>query len=151
DRSDVLNRELLTVNAELEQALEARDDELLRARNGLVLALAKLVEHRSTETGKHLLRLQRYCRTLAEEAAPMPVFASIIDANFIRVLEDAAPLHDIGKAALPDHVLNKPGPLTTEERIIMQAHTTIGADTLREVARQHPFATAFLHIAIDIA
>ena len=151
DRSDVLNRELLTVNAELEQALEARDDELLRARNGLVLALAKLVEHRSTETGKHLLRIQRYCRLLAEEAATIPAFATIIDANLIRVMEDAVPLHDIGKAALPDHVLNKPGPLATEERLIMQAHTTIGADTLREVARQHPFATAFLHIAIDIA
>ena len=58
DRSDVLNRELLTVNSELEQAVEARDGELIRARNGLVLALAKLVEHRSAETGEHLLRLQ---------------------------------------------------------------------------------------------
>jgi len=151
DRSDVLNRELLTVNTELEQALEARDGELLRARNGLVLALAKLVEHRSTETGKHLLRLQRYCRILAEEAATLPAFAPVINANFIRALEDAAPLHDIGKAALPDYILNKPGPLEPSERLMMQTHTTIGADTLREVARQHPFATAFLHIAIDIA
>ena len=151
DRSDVLNRELLIVNAELEQALEARDDELIRARNGLVLALAKIVEHRSTETGKHLMRLQRFCRVLAEEAAALPAYAPVIDANFIRALEDAAPLHDIGKAALPDHVLNKPGPLSAEERLIMQAHTAIGADTLREVARQHPFATGFLHIAHDIA
>lgn len=151
DRSDVLNRELLIVNAELEQALEARDDELIRARNGLVLALAKIVEHRSTETGKHLMRLQRFCRLLAEEAAALPAFAPVIDANFIRALEDAAPLHDIGKAALPDHILNKPGPLAPEERLIMQAHTTIGADTLREVAKQHPFATGFLHVAIDIA
>jgi response regulator RpfG family c-di-GMP phosphodiesterase len=151
DRSDVLNRELLTVNAELEQALEARDGELLRARNGLVLALAKIVEHRSTETGKHLLRLQRYCRALAEEAALLPALAPVIDANFVRTLEDAAPLHDIGKAALPDHILNKPGPLDAGERLLMQTHTTTGADTLREVARQHPFATAFLHVAIDIA
>ncbi|MDY3559400.1 protein kinase [Gemmata sp. JC673] len=151
DRADVLNRELLTVNAELEQALEARDGELLRARNGLVLALAKLVEHRSAETGRHLQRLQRYCRALAEAAAAVPVYASQIDANFIRVLEDAAPLHDIGKAALPDHILNKPGRLDSDERLLMQAHTTIGADTLREVARQHPFATGFLHVAIDIA
>ena len=151
DRSDVLNRELLTVNAELEQALEARDGELIHARNGLVLALAKIVEHRSTETGKHLMRLQRYCRVLAEEAALVPAFAPVIDANFIRVLEDAAPLHDIGKAALPDHILNKPGPLDPGERLLMQAHTTIGADTLREVARQHPFATGFMHVAVDIA
>jgi response regulator RpfG family c-di-GMP phosphodiesterase len=151
DRSDVLNRELIAVNAELEQSLEARDSELIRARNGLVLALAKIIEHRSVETSRHLLRLQRYVRVLAEEAAALPAFERVIDANFIRTLEDAAPLHDIGKAALPDHILNKPGPLDPGERLIMQAHTTIGADTLREVARQHPFATGFLHVAIDIA
>jgi response regulator RpfG family c-di-GMP phosphodiesterase len=151
DRADVLNRQLLTVNAELEQSLEARDSELIRARNGLVLALAKIIEHRSVETGRHLLRLQRFCRVLAEEAAEIPAYSRVIDANFVRTLEDAAPLHDIGKAALPDHVLNKPGPLDPGERLLMQAHTTIGADTLREVARQHPFATGFLHVAIDIA
>jgi response regulator RpfG family c-di-GMP phosphodiesterase len=151
DRSDVLNRELLAVNAELEQALEARDGELLRARNGLVLALAKLVEHRSAETGRHLMRLQRYCRALAEEAARVPALAPVLDGNFVRTLEDAVPLHDIGKAALPDHILNKPGPLEPGERLLMQTHTATGADTLREVARQHPFATAFLHVAIDIA
>lgn len=151
DRSDVLNRQLLLLNSELEQTVEARDGELIRARNGLVLALAKLVEHRSAETGSHLLRLQRYCRVLAEEAAGVPAFASLVDANFVRTLEDSAPLHDIGKAALPDYVLNKPGPLDPNERLVMQAHTTIGADTLHEVARQHPFATGFLHMAIDIA
>ena len=151
DRSDVLNRELLQLNHELEQSLEDRDGELIRARNGLVLALAKIVEHRSAETGSHLVRLQRYCRILAEEAAEIPAFSTLLDENFIRTLEDAAPLHDIGKAALPDHVLNKPGPLDANERLVMQTHTSIGADTLREVARRHPFATGFLHMAIDIA
>ena len=54
----------------------------------------------------------------------------MIDGHFIRLLEDSAPLHDIGKAALPDHILNKPGPLDPQERVIMQDHTTIGAETL---------------------
>ncbi|MBY0514976.1 MAG: HD domain-containing protein, partial [Gemmataceae bacterium] len=151
DRSDALNRQLTALNAELEQSLSARDGELIRARNGLVLALAKLVEYRSTETGSHLRRIQRYCRVLAEEAAATPAFGPLLDANFVRLLEDSAPLHDIGKAALPDHILNKPGPLDPPERAIMQDHTTIGAETLRAVARQHPFATTFLHTAIDIA
>jgi response regulator RpfG family c-di-GMP phosphodiesterase len=151
DRSDVLNRELLTINSELEQALQSRDGELLHARNGLVMALAKLVEHRSAESNRHLQRLQRYVRVLAEETATLPAYKTTIDANLIRMLEDAIPLHDIGKAALPDHILNKPGLLEAGERILMQTHTTIGADTLREVAKQHPFATAFLHTAIDIA
>jgi response regulator RpfG family c-di-GMP phosphodiesterase len=151
DRSDLLNRNLLTVNAEMEKTLQDRDVEIIHARNGLVLALAKLVEHRSKETGPHLMRLQRYSRILAEEAAALPAFASLIDANFIRTLEDTAPLHDIGKAAIPDAVLNKPGAFTDEERTIMQTHTTIGANTLREVARRHRFSTGFLQVAIDIA
>ena len=151
DRADELNRRLLAVNAGLETDLHARDGELLRARNGLVLALAKLVEHRSAETGSHLLRIQNYCRVLAEAAAGLPAFAPLIDDTFVRTLEEGSPLHDIGKAALPDAVLNKPGPLTPDERVAMQAHTTIGADTLRAVARRHPFATGFLTMAIDIA
>jgi DNA-binding response OmpR family regulator len=64
DRTDLLNRNLQAVNAELERAVQHRDAEIIHARNGLVLALAKLVEHRSKETGPHLMRLQRYCRIL---------------------------------------------------------------------------------------
>jgi response regulator RpfG family c-di-GMP phosphodiesterase len=151
DRSDRLNRSLLAVNAELEEALTAREGELVHARGGLVLAMAKLVEHRSKETSAHLLRLTRYTRVLAEAAADLPGFAPLIDPVFVRNLEDAAPLHDIGKAALPDGILNKPGPLTPDERARMQTHTTIGAETLRAVAAEHPFALGFLQTAIDIA
>lgn len=151
DRSEYLNRQLLGLNAGLEQTLQARDGELVRARNGLVLALARIIEHRSVETGAHLMRLQGYCRVLAEEAARVPAFGPLLNEDYVRTLEDCAPLHDIGKAALPDHVLNKPGPFTPAERLVMQSHTTIGADTLAEVSRRHPFATAFLQMAIDIA
>jgi putative two-component system response regulator len=151
DRTDVLNRQLVTVNAELEQAVQARDGELLRARNGLVLALAKIVEHRSHETSRHLQRMQRYCRALAEAASAVPALAAQLTPELVAAIEDAVPLHDVGKAALPDYILNKPGPFDPGERLLMQAHTTIGADTLREVAKLHPFATGFLHTAIDIA
>lgn len=151
DRGDLLNHHLLAVNAELEHTLGIRDSDLIQARNGMVLALAKLAEHRDSDTGTHLLRLQRFCRCLAEQAADLPNFAGQIDGNFIRLLECCAPLHDIGKVGLPDHILLKPGTLTTEERRIMQAHTIIGSETLAEVARQYGFARAFLQMAIDIA
>jgi response regulator RpfG family c-di-GMP phosphodiesterase len=150
-RSDQLNRDLLSVNAELEKSLAARDAEIIHARNGMVLAFARLIERRSAETGSHLIRLQRYCRVLAECAAELPAFRPCIDAQYIRMLEDCSPLHDIGKTSIPDHILNKPGSYTPEELRVMQSHTTIGAETLREVARQHPFALGFLHMAIDIA
>jgi response regulator RpfG family c-di-GMP phosphodiesterase/serine/threonine protein kinase len=150
DRSELLNQHLLAINAEQERSLNARDSDLVHARNALVLALAKLVEHRDNETGAHLVRVQKYCRILGEEAAQAPAFKGQIDQHFIEMVECCAPLHDIGKLGLPDHILMKPGKLTSEERILMQAHTTIGADTLNEVAKQHGFARAFLQTAIDI-
>jgi len=151
DRAEMLNGQLLQINGELERNLSARDSDLVHVRNALVLSLAKVVEQRNTETGAHLMRIQRYCRSLAEEAAQVPAFASVIDRTFSEMLECCAPLHDIGKVALPDHILMKPGKLTPDERILMQEHTVIGADTLQAVARQHGSAVAFLGMAIDIA
>ncbi len=150
DRAEVLNQHLLRLNGEQERTLQARSGDLVHARNALVLALAKLVEHRDNETGGHLVRLQRYCRCLAQTAAESPHFTGQIDQNFIEMVECCAPLHDIGKLGLPDHILLKPGKLSPDERVLMQAHTTIGADTLRQVADNHGFALAFLQMAIEI-
>ncbi len=151
DRSDLLNRNLLAVNAELERNLSARAGDLVHARNGLILALAELAELRTHHGVAHLLRLQRYTRLLAEEASRLPAFSGQIDATFRDMLEACAPLHDIGQVALPDHILQKAGKLDAEERLIMQSHTTIGADILQGIAQRHRTALGFLQMAIDIA
>lgn len=152
DRSDELNRDLRNFTQQLEETINARDIDLIHARNAIVLALAKLAEFRDNETGAHLMRLERYCRCLAEEAANCAGFAGLIDANFIEMLACCAPLHDIGKVGVPDYILHKPGKLDAEERHIMQTHTIIGAETLRQVSRQHPiFAMGFLQMAAAIA
>jgi response regulator RpfG family c-di-GMP phosphodiesterase len=151
DRSDLLNRHLVGINSELEKTLGARDSDLVHIRNALVLGLATLVKHRDGETGAHVWRLQRYSRCLAETAAGLPSFAGQIDANFIDLIECCAPLHDIGKVGIPDHILLKPGKLTADERILMQTHTIIGAETLREVGEHHGTAVVFLQMAGDIA
>jgi response regulator RpfG family c-di-GMP phosphodiesterase len=150
DQADLLNQRLLEVNAELERNLNSRDGDLAHVRNALVLALAKVADQREGEAGGRLPRLRRYCRCLAEAAASAPAFAGQIDANFVDTLVCCAPLHDIGKVGLPEHILLKPGKLGPEERILMQAHTTLGAETLREVAKAHDGALSFLQIAIDI-
>jgi response regulator RpfG family c-di-GMP phosphodiesterase len=151
DRSGALNRDLLAINQELEQNLNARSSDLIHARNGLVLALAKLVECRDGESEAHLRRLQHYCRDLAEEAANMPSFAGQVDGAFIEMLVSCTPLHDIGKVGLPDHILTKAGKLDREERLIMQTHTVIGGDTLKAVAEHHGPAMGFLQMAVGIA
>jgi putative two-component system response regulator len=150
DRSAMLNQQLLAVNGELERNLSDRNSDMVHVRNALVVGLARLVEHRDNESSNHLLRTQRYCRCLAEHAAAVTPFASQIDTAFIEMLACCSPLHDIGKASLPDHILLKPGKLMVDERLLMQTHTTVGAETLKQMAEQHPGAKAFLQMASDI-
>ena len=88
---------------------------------------------------------------MGEQARHYPAFCDLIDENYIELAACCAPLHDIGKVGLPDYILMKPGKLDGDERVIMQAHTTIGAETLHDVAKNHPSATAFLQMAMEIA
>jgi response regulator RpfG family c-di-GMP phosphodiesterase/serine/threonine protein kinase len=150
DRSDRLNADLAGVNAGLESLLSGRDSDLTQTRNALMLSLSRLVEHREARESRHLQRLPRFCRVLAEAAATTPTFAAQIDGAFIELLVCCAPLHDIGKVGLPDHILLKPGKLSPDERVLMQAHTTIGAETLESVAKENGTALGFLRMAIDI-
>jgi response regulator RpfG family c-di-GMP phosphodiesterase len=141
---------LLATNQQLEETLRQRDTELYQAQDVLIFAMAKMAELRGLETGAHLLRMQGYVRVLAEEAMRLPAFAGRIDGTFIRMLERCVLLHDIGKVAIPDHVLLKPARLDPEERSIMESHTLVGANILEAVARQHGTCHAFLQMAIDI-
>ncbi len=151
DRGDWVNRHLIATNQKLKQKLTTRDSDLVRARHAMVMGLAKLVRYRENASDAHLLRLERYCRCLAEEAAKLPEFADQIDANFVDLLCCCAPLHDIGKVGLPDYILMKPGKLEADERIIMQSHTITGADLLAAIAKQQGSPLAFLKMAPEIA
>lgn len=150
DRSIVLNQKLLALNAELELNLKARSIDVQQTRNLLVLSLTRLADQRDGRGKNRTQRMQRYCVALAEAARESAVFGGQIDGQFIELLEATVPLHDIGKIALPDHILLKGGTFTSEERILMQTHTTIAAEALLEVAKTHAAAADFLRMAIDI-
>ena len=113
--------------------------------------MAKMAELRGQETSGHLLRMQKYVRVLAEASRRLPALGSCIDDAWVRMLERCVLLHDIGKVAIPDHILLKPGKLEPEERSIMESHTMLGADILEAVARQQGVCLAFLQMAIEIA
>ena len=134
-----MNQHLLATNRELDKDLSLREINLVHTRNSMVMALSKLVEYRDSETGQHLIRLQHYCRCLAEEAAQLPLFAEQITPDFTNMLVSCVPLHDIGKAMVPDHILLKPGKLDSNEQIIMQRHTWLPG---RCVGRHHVAAGA---------
>ena len=80
----------------------------------------------------------------------MPSFAGQLDQAFIEMMACCAPLHDIGKVGLPDHILLKPGKLQADERVLMQAHTTMPADILGELAKEYGAARGFLQMAGDV-
>jgi putative two-component system response regulator len=122
----------------------------LETRDVTIFALAKLAESRDPETGAHLERVCNYSRLLALQLSKNPKFHSEIDDVYVRLIYQTSPLHDIGKVAIPDCVLLKPGRLSDREFEIMKSHTTLGAQTLDAALREHPEAS-FLKMARDIA
>ncbi|OYP30382.1 two-component system response regulator [Rhodopirellula sp. MGV] len=122
----------------------------LETREALIFALAKLAESRDTDTGLHLERVQRYARFLTQELVGDPAFADEIDEEFIQLVYQTSPLHDIGKVGIPDSVLLHPGKLSKDQFKLMQSHTVIGADCLKGAIAKSPKAK-FLHMAHDIA
>ena len=87
---------------------------------------------------------------LAQSLTLESPYKTQISPEFIRDISNASPLHDIGKVAIPDHILLKPGKLTPEEFEIMKSHTLIGAQTLGEVKNLYPGNT-FINMGIVIA
>ncbi|RXZ38303.1 response regulator [Oxalobacteraceae bacterium CAVE-383] len=105
---------------ELETQVDLRTRELQQTRLEIIHRLGRAAEFKDNETGFHVIRMAHFSRLLAEAVG-------MDDAD---VLFQAAPMHDIGKIGIPDHILLKPGKLTPEEWCIMQTHATIGGDII---------------------
>jgi putative two-component system response regulator len=137
-------------NENLQRLVDAKVKQLSDAQLALIFAIAKLSENRDADTGKHLERVQNYCRKLAAKLRNDSSYSSRIPAEFPELIYHASPLHDVGKIAIRDHILLKPGVLTPEEFEIMKTHAAIGAETLRSICATHPDNT-FLQLGVDIA
>lgn len=142
--------ELEDYNAHLERIVEQRTAEMIAARDITVFALAELAESRDTDTGQHLIRIRGYSQCLTEELQAMDRPGYEIDEQFLSDLYRASPLHDIGKVAIPDRILRKPGRLTEDEMEEMRRHVVFGAQTLERAMRKGNFGE-FLAMAADVA
>ncbi len=117
----------------------------LEIQEELIMSLAKLAEYRSDETGYHLERVQHYTRILARDLAlnhPSLGISAQVAEEYARV----SPLHDIGKVAISDSVLHKPGKLTSEEFEVMKSHSRIGGQLLKDIfdkSGSHYLKTAY--------
>ncbi len=138
-------------NAYLEQEVARRMAENQLIQEVSIHALAHLAETRDPETGNHLRRTQEYVRTLARSLKQHPRFTAYLDDRTIDALAQSAPLHDIGKVGIPDHILLKPGKLTPEEWEIMKTHAEIGAQAIAQAEADSARPVEFLRIAQEIA
>lgn len=102
---------------------------LQRMNERIIETLSNVVEFRNLESGDHVKRVKDFTRILAEHLAKRcPEYQ--LDREAVDVITAAAALHDVGKIAIPDAILLKPGRLTTEEFAVMKTHTTKGCEIL---------------------
>lgn len=119
-----LHQKLRRHNSELEKTVAARTRQVEESQVEMLERLAAAVEFRDDDTGDHTKRVGLMSARLAQVIGLAPAMVELI--------KRAAPLHDIGKVGISDAILLKPGPLTPEERTIIQTHTTIGSKMLEK-------------------
>ncbi len=139
-------------NTWLQQELQSRLAEVEQLRDATLHVMISFAEFRDEDTGFHVRRTQEYVRTLARWLADQPGNPMGLDADRIEDIAKSAPLHDIGKVAIPDGILLKPGRLTPDEMTVMKTHAMQGWVMLRRAAeRMGHQGDRFLRYGMEIA
>ncbi len=115
--------------SEQDEKLEEQEKKLNAFSDTLLEAVSNIVEFRNLESGTHVKRVKGFTRIFANTYKKLYPQEGLTDEQ-IEVIVRAASLHDLGKIAIPDNILLKPGRLTDEEREVMMTHTTKGCEIL---------------------
>lgn len=99
----------------------------------VIEGMATIIEYRDMNTGHHVQNTKHYVQMLANYLYKNGLHKDEVDLEFLSMIGNAAAMHDIGKIAIPDQILNKPGKLTADEWGAMQQHTVMGAGIVRAV------------------
>ena len=154
---------LKSQNAWLEAEVKKRMSDNLLIQDVSLAAMAQLAETRDSDLGNHIARTQAYVETLARKLQKNPRFAPQLDDNTLERIVKAAPLHDIGKIGIPDHILLKPDKLSREEWTCMQSHCQVGGNAIERailstlhldgsaLPESKPESLLFLEVAKEIA
>jgi len=135
----------------LEEEVQKKLNLINRLQEASITVMVSLAEFRDECTGWHIKRTQEFVKTIALELAKLPGLASVITTDYIERLFKSAPLHDIGKIGIPDHILLKPGKLTADEFELMKAHAEKGAGMIKKAQYYTSDDDGFLEVAIEIA
>ncbi|MCL2060207.1 MAG: response regulator [Oscillospiraceae bacterium] len=141
--------ELKAYRDSLEDLVQVRTQQLVASHEAIITSMSLLAEQRDKVTGDHLTRIKISTQLLANKLAQAyPQLLSQSDAQQIALY---SPLHDVGKIAIPDAILGKPGKLSQDEYEIMKSHTSKGGSILRETNTILVGSNRELQFAIDIS
>ena len=134
----------------LEVKVKIKTAEVTNLQNAVLATVSDLVEFRDKQTGGHIARTQRYMKALIEGLIKTDLYSETVSRWDLSVVLLSAQLHDVGKIAITDLILNKPAKLSEDEFEIMKSHVSVGVDAIKKImsnADEHEF----LHHALLIA
>lgn len=144
------NGKLLTEQAQLAENIQREMTKRDNMQRHVIEDLAALIESRDFSTGEHVARTKRYVELIAREMQKQERYKTILTEEYVDRIVRAAPLHDIGKIAVSDRILQKPGRLTPEEFEEMKLHAARGGEMVRDILGNLDDAP-FLQTAAEIA
>ncbi|SHL94563.1 HD-GYP domain-containing protein [Fibrobacter sp. UWB7] len=138
---------------EQSENIQEQNKRIQRMQEVLIMEFAEMVEARDKNTGDHIKKTAEYVEAIAQELKSEGKFKAELTDGYVRKLKQAAPLHDIGKIAVSDLILNKNGKLTDEEFAIMKSHTTEGGKILQKIVDdgKDAFDADYLTESIEMA
>lgn len=148
-----LNQYKENLEQEIEQknlSITLHNEKMLSLQDNIIIGMANLIESRDGDTGEHIKRTSFYVNLLACALKEKGLYTDLLTDSYIELLTKAAPMHDIGKIIVPDHILQKPGRLTAEEFETIKQHSAAGGRIVREVLGSIE-ETDYIEIAADMA
>ena len=137
-------KELKHINDNLQKIVDEKTEAVLELQNAVLKTMSNLVEYRDDVTGSHVERTERYLKLFIDEMLAQKVYSDILETWDLKLFLQSAELHDVGKIAIRDNILMKPGPLTKEEFEEMKKHTFFGEkviEKIQESSRESVFLT----------
>jgi putative two-component system response regulator len=133
-------------NDNLQQMVQKRTRQVVELQSSILSTVAEMLEFRDDVTGGHIERTQNYLKLLVDKLLSEKIYWEEVSAWNLEFLVPSAQLHDVGKIAISDAILNKPGKLSSEEFEIMKKHTTIGEKAIEGIMKTNS-ENDFLHHA----
>lgn len=134
----------------LQLSVEQQTIQTEKEKKNVLYALIRVARENANYDEKHMERLSKNCRVLAEALQLSPAFEKVISDTYIDTIELSAPLCDLGNVSIPSSLLQKQDALTPEEIVIVKSHTTLGARILRDIEGNGDY-NSFIHMSTEIA